>query len=65
MASYGSTLARVVETLDVEPGSAVARQVAALSHPNLAVLRRAPATDKKGPSATIPVDAVRRARVRG
>jgi DNA polymerase III subunit delta' len=33
----------------------------ALSHPNLSVLRRAPATDKKGPSATIPVDAVRRA----
>ena len=32
-----------------------------MSHPNLAVLRRAPATDKKGASATIPVDAVRRA----
>jgi DNA polymerase-3 subunit delta' len=38
-----------------------ARQVMALSHPNFSVLRRAPATDKKGPSATIPVDAVRRA----
>jgi DNA polymerase III subunit delta' len=50
-----------IETLDVAANSAVARQVAALSHPNLAVLRRAPATDKKGPSATIPVDAVRRA----
>jgi DNA polymerase-3 subunit delta' len=35
--------------------------MAALSHPNLAVLRRAPATDKKAASATIPVDAVRRA----
>jgi len=47
--------------LDVAPDAPVARQVAALSHPNLAVLRRAPATDKKGPSATIPVEAVRRA----
>ncbi len=50
-----------VDTLSVPAASAAARQVAALSHPNLAVLRRAPATDKKGPSATIPVDAVRRA----
>ncbi len=30
------------------PGSAVARQVAALSHPNLAVLRRAPADRQEG-----------------
>jgi DNA polymerase III subunit delta' len=48
-------------SLDVEPGARAFRQVAALSHPNLAVLRRAPATDKKAASATIPVDAVRRA----
>ncbi|HZH52179.1 MAG TPA: DNA polymerase III subunit delta' [Microvirga sp.] len=47
--------------LDMPPDATAARQVAALSHPNLAVLRRAPATDKKGASATIPVDAVRRA----
>jgi DNA polymerase-3 subunit delta' len=47
--------------LAVDPNSAVARQVAALSHPNLAVLRRTPGSDKKGASATIPVDAVRRA----
>lgn len=47
--------------LDIAPDSNVSRQVAALSHPNLAVLRRAPATDKKAASATIPVDAVRRA----
>jgi DNA polymerase-3 subunit delta' len=47
--------------LDTAPESNVARQVAALSHPNLAVLRRAPATDKKTASATISVDAVRRA----
>ncbi|MGO4525445.1 DNA polymerase III subunit delta' [Microvirga sp. 2MCAF35] len=52
---------RAISNLDVPPGSHVARQVAVLSHPNLSVLRRAPATDKKGPSATIPVDAVRRA----
>ena len=43
------------------PSPRAARQVAALSHPNLSVLRRAPATDKKGPSTTIPVEAVRRA----
>jgi len=47
--------------LDVAPETTAARQVAALSHPNLSVLRRAPATDKKGPSTTIPVDAVRKA----
>jgi DNA polymerase III subunit delta' len=47
--------------LNVRPESPAARQVAALSHPNLAVLRRAPATDKKAASATIPVEAVRRA----
>jgi DNA polymerase-3 subunit delta' len=52
---------RASPSLDVPPDSHVARQVAALSHPNLSVLRRAPATDKKGPSATIPVEAVRRA----
>jgi DNA polymerase III subunit delta' len=52
---------RSISSLDVPADSHVARQVAALSHPNLSVLRRAPATDKKGPSATIPVDAVRRA----
>lgn len=48
-------------SLDVSPDSSAARQVAALSHPNLAVLRRIPATEKKAASATIPVDAVRRA----
>jgi DNA polymerase-3 subunit delta' len=48
-------------SLTIDADQPVARQVAALSHPNLAVLRRAPATDKKAASATIPVDAVRRA----
>ncbi|NBJ13412.1 DNA polymerase III subunit delta' [Microvirga arsenatis] len=52
---------RSVASLDVPPDSQVARQVAALSHPNLSVLRRAPATDKKAASTTIPVEAVRRA----
>lgn len=48
-------------SLDVPAESQAARQVAALSHPNLAVLRRSPPTDKKAASTTIPVDAVRRA----
>lgn len=48
-------------SLAIDAHHPVARQVAALSHPNLAVLRRAPATDKKAASATIPVEAVRRA----
>ncbi len=50
-----------IASLDVAPDAAASRQVAALSHPNLSVLRRAPATDKKAASSTIPVDAVRRA----
>jgi DNA polymerase-3 subunit delta' len=52
---------RGVASLDVPADSQAARQVAALSHPNLAVLRRSPPTDKKAASTTIPVDAVRRA----
>jgi DNA polymerase-3 subunit delta' len=52
---------RSLASLDVPVESNVARQVAALSHPNLAVLRRSPPTDKKAASTTIPVDAVRRA----
>jgi DNA polymerase-3 subunit delta' len=52
---------RSIPSLDTDPDARVARQIAALSHPNLAVLRRAPATDKKGASTTIPVDAVRKA----
>lgn len=49
------------DSLDVPPDAPASRQVVALSHPNLAVLRRAPATDKKAASSTIPVEAVRRA----
>src|SRR5215212_10293346 len=48
-------------SLGVDPKAVAARQVAALSHPNLAVLRRTPGSDKKGPSATISVETVRRA----
>src|SRR3954470_15467767 len=36
-----------ISDLTVSPDAPAARQVAALSHPNLAVLRRAPGTDKK------------------
>lgn len=50
-----------LNSLDVSPSGNVARQVSALSHPNLSILRRAPATDKKAASASIPVDAVRKA----
>ncbi len=50
-----------LDNLTVSADANVARQVSALSHPNLSVLRRAPATDKKAASTTIPVDAVRKA----
>jgi DNA polymerase-3 subunit delta' len=48
-------------TLDVAQDHPVQRLIAAQSHPNLAVLRRAAATDKKAASTSIPVDAVRKA----
>jgi DNA polymerase-3 subunit delta' len=48
-------------SLAVDPASPAARQVAAMSHPNMAVLRRMPGTEKKTASATIPVETVRRA----
>lgn len=47
--------------LDVPPDHGIFRKVAALSHPDLSVIRRTPATDKKAPSAFIPVDTVRAA----
>ncbi|MET0742052.1 MAG: DNA polymerase III subunit delta' [Microvirga sp.] len=53
--------ATTLRSLDIAENSRAARQVRALSHPNLSVLRRTSGTDRKGPSATIPVDAVRRA----
>lgn len=48
-------------SLDISPDAPSARQISALSHPNFAILRRAPATDKKAASTTIPVEAVRKA----
>ncbi|MEQ1717765.1 MAG: DNA polymerase III subunit delta', partial [Hyphomicrobium sp.] len=48
--------------LDIEPGSATARQVQALSHPGLVVIRRAYDTKAKRFSASISVDEVRRLR---
>ncbi|WP_243368616.1 DNA polymerase III subunit delta' [Microvirga solisilvae] len=52
---------RSIDNLQASPDSNISRQVSALSHPNLSLLRRAPATDKKAASTTIPVDAVRKA----
>jgi DNA polymerase-3 subunit delta' len=52
---------RAATSLAVDPGGAVTRQIAALAHPNIVVLRREPGTEKKGPSTTIPVESVRRA----
>ena len=47
-------------SLDLPPGHPVARQVAAQSHPDLAVIRRGLRKDGKGYSAEIGVDHVRR-----
>jgi DNA polymerase III subunit delta' len=52
---------RPAQTLALNPEHRIARQVSALSHPNLVVLRRPAATDAKAAATTIPVDAVRRA----
>jgi DNA polymerase-3 subunit delta' len=51
-----------IADLDLPRDSTAARQVAALSHPNLVVLRRQPPIERKPASAVINVDAVRRAR---
>ncbi|MFC0217730.1 DNA polymerase III subunit delta' [Pseudochelatococcus lubricantis] len=56
-----SEAVRRATSLAVDPAAGVAAKVAALSHPDLAVLRRAPAGEKKAASTIIPVDAVRRA----
>jgi DNA polymerase III subunit delta' len=49
------------QSLEISSDTPVARQVAAFSHPNLFVLRRQPATEKKVATSNIPVDQVRRA----
>jgi DNA polymerase III subunit delta' len=59
--AYGAAGPGDAAALDVPAESTAARQTRALSHPNMIVLRRKPATDRKGPSATIPVESVRRA----
>jgi DNA polymerase III subunit delta' len=61
MLARGMTPGAAPQDLDVPSDHPVSRQVAALSHPNLFVLRRQPATEKKTASTTIPVDQVRRA----
>lgn len=48
-------------SLNTSPESTTTRQVSALSHPNLSVLKRMPSKDGKGFTTTVPVDAVRRA----
>lgn len=48
-------------TLNVDPEHPAARKIISQAHPDLVVLRRAPATDKKAASTIIPVDAVRKA----
>jgi DNA polymerase-3 subunit delta' len=59
--SLPSPAGQNIPDLSVGPDWPAVHQIAALSHPNLAVLRRAPSTEKKAASATIPVEAVRRA----
>ncbi len=59
--AQGEGRGRSDDALDISPEHPVSRQVAALSHPNLFVLRRQPATEKKAATTTIPVDQVRRA----
>jgi DNA polymerase-3 subunit delta' len=51
---------RAADTLDVPPDTRAARQVLALSHPGLLVIRRAWDPKTKRFPATIPVDEVRR-----
>ncbi len=55
------TSAQAEINLDMSPDDLVFRQVIALSHPDLAVLRRSSGTEKKAASSTIPVELVRKA----
>lgn len=59
--SRGSNPQGGSQSMDVSAEAPVSRQVAALSHPNLFVLRRQPATEKRVATSNIPVDQVRRA----
>ncbi len=59
--AFGHAPETAPETLAIPPEHPIARQVAVLSHPDLFILRRVAATDKKAASATIPVEQVRKA----
>ncbi|HEX8665142.1 MAG TPA: DNA polymerase III subunit delta' [Beijerinckiaceae bacterium] len=59
--AHGGAVPPGAATLAVDPGSPAARQVAARSHPDLAVVRRGLRKDGKGYSQEIGVDHVRRA----
>lgn len=59
--AHGGTVPAGATSLAVAPGDPAARQVAARSHPDLAVVRRGLRKDGKGYSAEIAVDHVRRA----
>jgi DNA polymerase-3 subunit delta' len=59
--AHGGALPAGVTDLAVEPNHPAARQVAARSHPDLAIVRRSLRKDGKGYSAEIAVDHVRRA----
>ena len=59
--AHGGTAPPGATTLAVDPCSPAARQVAARSHPDLAVVRRGLRRDGKGYSQEIAVDHVRRA----
>jgi DNA polymerase III subunit delta' len=59
--AHGGAVPGATADLAVDPSHPAARQVAALSHPDLAVVRRGLRKDGKGYSAEIAVDHVRRA----
>lgn len=53
--------APAIDRLDVDPARQASRLVSNLAHPDLVVLRRQPATDKKAAATMIAVETVRRA----
>jgi len=59
--AYGHAPERAPDDLAISPDHPAARQVAALSHPDLFILRRLAATEKKAATTTIPVEQVRKA----
>ncbi|MGY6568059.1 MAG: DNA polymerase III subunit delta' [Salinarimonas sp.] len=59
--AYGHAPETAPDELGMSAEHPVVRQVAALSHPDLFILRRVAATEKKAASTTIPVEQVRKA----